>query len=333
MFERPWVTGLGLLVAVAMVFPLGSSMRIEHPDSFFTPMAAASPFPGTKPAEAVKPATPSEPGTRRERTAPAEPSALVEPSSAAAPEEPSPSAGGRLLLDEGFNSGQLDPVFWNTCHWWDDGGCTISSNHELEWYLPSQVSITDGMLNLTAERRTLTASDGKRYEFASGMVTTGPSGHDRPAKLAFTYGKVEARVNLPAGNGLWPAFWLLPASEESRPEIDIMEMLGHDPGNLRMHLHPKDRNAESPRAHYIVPGGYPLTGGWHTLGLDWTSGKLVFLLDGKKVWELVGDEVPAEPMYLVLNLAVGGDYAGPPDEYTEFPATMHIDYVRIRSHD
>lgn len=237
-------------------------------------------------------------------------------------------AGQRVVLDDDFDGDQLDRGTWNTCHWWDDGGCTIESNDELEWYLPEQVAVSDGTLRLTAEPGRYEAPDGTGYDFRSGMVTTGPTPDDDAAKVAITYGTVEARVKAPAGQGLWPAIWLLPADKQSRPEIDLLEMVGQVPGELILHLHPKNRDADSPSKRVRVADP-DLAGDWHTVGLTWTPGKLVYLLDGKPVWTVRGDKVPSEPMYLVMNLAVGGAYPGSPDGTTRFPATFEIDYVRM----
>ena len=238
-----------------------------------------------------------------------------------------------VLLDEGFDGNRLDSSLWNTCHWWQKEGCTIASNNELEWYLPGQAEVYGGALHLTAKRTKVSASDGKDYPFTSGMVTTGPSAHDMQSKLAFTFGKVDVRFRLPVGRGLWPAIWLLPASENSLPETDLLEVTGDDPGLLRMRLHPKNRADASIGKDFRLPGGESLAGGWHTVTLDWTPGKLVFALDGKRVWQLVDKQVPDEPMYLVMNLAVGGEYPGDPDKNTKFPATFSIDHVRIQRND
>ena len=235
---------------------------------------------------------------------------------------------GTVVLDESFDGDTLNTSIWNTCHWWADHGCTIASNDELEWYLPEQVSVSDGTLRLTADRGRTRGSDGKDYEYRSGMVTTGPTSSDSEAKVSWTYGTVEARLRVPAGRGLWPALWMLPASGESRPEIDIMEVIGQDPGQSIMHFHPSDRSEESPSKRYRLPGE-SLAEGWHTLRLDWLPERLTFFVDGEEVWRVTGDQVPDEPMYLVINLAVGGVYPGPPDETTRFPATFEIDRVRI----
>ena len=244
--------------------------------------------------------------------------------------DPEVGAPRRVLLDDTFDDGRLDTAVFNTCHWWAIEGCTIASNNELEWYVPEQVSVADGALRLTADQAPVRGSDGKSYDFRSGMVTTGPPpmDEDAPAKLAFTYGSVEARLRVPAGRGLWPALWLLPASRESRPEIDLLEVLGQDPSQVLMHLHPESRSAESPSKEYRVPGP-SLAEDWHTVRLDWSAGRLAFFVDGVKVWKVKGRQVPDEPMYVVLNLAVGGEYPGPPDSDTRFPATFSIDYLRI----
>jgi len=240
---------------------------------------------------------------------------------------PTPSSG-RVVLDENFDGGTLDAGRWNTCHWWDDGGCTIASNNELEWYRPEQVSVADGTLRLTAAPNRYDASDGNTYDFTSGMVTTGPNPDDDRAKVAITYGTVEARFKAPAGRGLWPAIWMLPASKESRPEIDLLEMIGQDPSELILHFHPEDRDADSPSKRIRVSDP-DLAGDWHTVGIIWTPNKLAYTLDGEQVWTVTGSQVPSEPMYLVMNLAVGGAYPGPPDARTPFPATFEIDYVRM----
>ncbi|HET8914952.1 MAG TPA: glycoside hydrolase family 16 protein, partial [Propionibacteriaceae bacterium] len=161
---------------------------------------------------------------------------------------------GAVVLDESFDGATLNTSIWNTCHWWADHGCTIATNDELEWYLPEQVSVSDGALRLTADRDPTRGSDGREYEYRSGMVTTGPISSDSEAKVSWTYGTVEARLRVPAGRGLWPALWMLPASGESRPEIDIMEVFGQDPGLNIMHFHASDRREESPSKRFRLPG-------------------------------------------------------------------------------
>ncbi|MDO2933186.1 glycoside hydrolase family 16 protein [Paeniglutamicibacter sulfureus] len=316
MFNRIWGAAIGAAIALSLVFSLATSTRHQILDTDFSPLASAVGTTGTNDSP--------------RQGKPADPAGESEPGASVVPVEP---ADERILLDERFDENTLNESIWNRCHWWDKGGCTIATNNELEWYMPEQAKIANGILNLTAEDRRVYDSEGKPFDYASGMVTTGPPAYDKPAKFAFTYGKVEVRLKMPAGRGLWPAIWMLPASTEPVPEVDLLELLGHKPGILRMRMHPKNDAERSLGHKYAVPGGYTLTEGWHTVGLDWTPGRLKFFLDGKQVWQLDDERVPDEPMYLVMNLAVGGDFPGNPDESTVFPATMSIDHVRILKND
>lgn len=231
-----------------------------------------------------------------------------------------------VIFEDGFDGDELDTSVWNTCHWWDDGGCTIASNDELEWYLPSQVTVSDGRLRLTAEKGEVEGSDGETYPYRSGMVTTGPPAYREPSRFDFTYGRVEARVRVPDGTGLWSALWLLPSTSESRPEIDILELLGNDPSEWIFHFHPTDRGRQADGHRTRGP---VLSEGWHDVGVEWEPELLRWFIDGEEVWRVEGDHVPDEPMYLVANLAVGGVYPGPPDDETTFPATFQIDRVTV----
>ena len=222
------------------------------------------------------------------------------------------------------------PAFWNTCHWWGDHGCTISSNDELEWYRPEQVSVSDGALRLTADRDPTRGSDGKEYEYRSGMVTTGPTSSMTPrprCRGRTAPSRLGCECPPAVGSGL-PCGCCPPAGE-SRPEIDIMEVIGQDPGLNIMHFHPTRPERREPLEAGTGCREKALAEGWHTLRLDWLPERLTFFVDGKEVWRVTGDQVPDEPMYLVINLAVGGVYPGPPDETTRFPATFEIDRVRI----
>jgi beta-glucanase (GH16 family) len=244
--------------------------------------------------------------------------------------EPGATPESVEFVDE-FDRDELDESSWSTCHWWDDGGCTIASNDELQWYLPGQVDIAEGALRLTAEPRPVTAGDSE-FPYRSGMVSTGPASDCGPPAYAFTYGSVEARFRVPTGGGLWPAIWMLPADCESRPEIDILEVTGDDPGELIMHLHPEDRSLDSLGSRFRSPRG-SMAEGWHDIRLEWSAGSLEWYLDDVRVWSVVGSTVPAEPMYLVANLAVGGAYGGDVADDTRFPAVFEIDAIRITPED
>lgn len=252
--------------------------------------------------------------------------AVAAATGAASDEEPVRHDVGEVVFADEFDGAALDADSWNTCHWWDDGGCTIATNRELQWYLPDQVEVRDGALRLTADPVPI-AGGGTEFPYRSGMVTTGPPTYEGTAnKFAFTYGHVEARVRVPAGQGLWAALWMLPADREARPEIDLLEVLGDRPQEVLTHLHPADPARRPEGSTTTVPAGFLE---WREVRLDWTPGELRWWVDDQLVWTRSGPDVPAEPMYLVANLAVGGTLGGDVGRDTRFPATFEIDYIRV----
>lgn len=235
-----------------------------------------------------------------------------------------------MVFNDEFDEPLLSLDRWTTCFWWDDNGCTISSNSELQWYTPENVTVKDGMLVLTAHPESVVGHGGDVFPYTSGVVTTGRYDWEEPSETRFeaTYGFFEVRARVPSGQGLLPAFWMLPSSLESTPEIDIMEVLGHDPTRLEMHIHYRDGGDREGSAGRDVVSG-DLSADWHVYGLDWSRDRLVWYLDGEEVWRYRDKaNIPNEPMYLIINLAVGGNWPGDPDSTTRFPARLEIDYVR-----
>lgn len=236
-----------------------------------------------------------------------------------------------LLFSDEFNGSQLDSNKWTTCYWWDKNGCTIASNQELEWYQPQNVSLNGGVLDLEARKQNIVGSDGRVYPYTSGMVTTGRSTDDlsHPVKFGFTYGFVEIRADAPVGKGLWPAFWMLPTNNQSRPEIDVMEIIGDQPGTINISIHYPGVGNSDQRIGQTC-NGTNYTVGWHTFGLDWEPTSITWYVDGKQCWQYTDiNHIPSQSMYLLLNLAVGGFWPGAPDGNTEFPSDFKIDYVRV----
>ena len=173
------------------------------------------------------------------------------PSAIATP--PSPPSGKHWVpaLAEEFNGSSLDSSSWSTCYHWFNAqyqGCTNAGNNELEWYKSSQVSVGNGHATLTAMNTSTTGvvedSQGndvvKNFPYRSGMISTGGSQWMDTAKRTMLYGYIEARIRVPEGRGLWPAFWMLSADYGWPPEIDIMEILGHDTSTTHMNLHWND---------------------------------------------------------------------------------------------
>jgi len=250
--------------------------------------------------------------------------------------DPTPAVPGdwKLVWADEFEGKKLDSNRWTTCYWWADSGCTIISNHELEWYQPRNVSIQDGNLVLEARKEQVEGPDGKMFPYTSGMVSSGRATSEMGElpRYSFQYGYVEMRAKIPAGRGIWPAFWLLPITHESRPEIDIMEILGHEPGNIKFNYHyiDADGNKADTGSEWAGPD---FSQDWHTFGVDWAPDQITWYVDGVKRYEMTdAASISSEPMYILLNLAVGGDWPGSPDGNTVFPSQYLIDYVRVYQH-
>lgn len=239
---------------------------------------------------------------------------------------------GRLLFQDEFTRGPLDAGKWSTCYWWDDGGCTNKGNRERQWYLPENVLVEDGVLKLRAVRQRVKAADGVTYEYSSGMVTTGNATDtgDLPAKFACVNCFFEARIKLPAGQGIWPAFWLLPEDYTSKPEFDILEFLGHQKDTIHMTVHYLDSAGQRQRAKSTFRAK-DFSDGWHTYAFSRNGAVLTWYIDGVQRWRHVNDDVPLKRTYVLLNLAVGGEWPGDPDASTKFPAEMQVDYIRVWS--
>ncbi len=245
-----------------------------------------------------------------------------------------PVGDWKMVFSDEFRGSELSTRRWTTCYWWDVDGCSNEGNNELQWYLPGQVAMSDGDAVLQARAEPVTLADGRVFPYRSGMITTGRDTSDlsAPPRFTFTYGHLEVRARLPAGRGLWPAIWLLPADHISRPEIDVMEMLGDSPWLLRMHVHYVDGDGNRASLGQNRQGPN-LSRGFHTYGLTWTPTELIFWRDGIRQWRVTEpDAIPHEPMYLLINLAVGGDWPGPPARGS-LPADMAVEYVRIWQKD
>ncbi|MEU4498702.1 glycoside hydrolase family 16 protein [Streptomyces sp. NPDC023998] len=242
---------------------------------------------------------------------------------------PRPPAAGswRLVFHDDFNGSKLDTDRWVTCYDWNKGGCTNSGNDELEWYLPSQVSVGEGALTLSAERRSTRGSDGKTYPWTSGMISTGRDHWDGRPRRIFTYGYFEAAIRIPAEAGMFPAFWMMPASRRTPPELDIMEFLGNT-DETNMYVHWVNRAGEQRERGTYGPVNFP--DGYHVFGLLWERDELTWYVDGVKRFRVTAaDRIPHVPMEVLLNLAVGVPKPPPPSVVS---ARMHVDWVRVWQH-
>ncbi len=226
-----------------------------------------------------------------------------------------------------------DPAFWNI----EIGNREASGwgNRELQYYTQSPENVClDGLGHLIVqarevpedERGALPCWNGKDCRYTSARLNT-------RGKVEFTYGKAEARLTLPSGVGLWPAFWSLAEGPWPQSgEIDIMEWIGRTPDTLYATVHgPGYSGAAGPQ------GKRPLDPSpAHTYGLIKRPDELIWQLDGEDYHRLTPADLPVgtkwvfeRPFHLLLNFAVGGDWPGPPADDIQFPQTLTADYVRL----
>lgn len=238
-----------------------------------------------------------------------------------------------LTFEDDFNNdGEIDESVWN----FDLGtGDEISGagwgNNEQQYYTnrPENITVVDGMLKITAVKGSFMGSG-----YTSARINT-------KGKLEQEYGRIEARIQLPWGRGLWPAFWLLgnDIDEVSWPqcgEIDIMEYRGQAPSILIGSVHgPGYSGAEAVSKDYELPNNR-FDKDFHVFGIEWGPEYINYYVDDVLYNQITPEDVDGEwvfekPFYILLNLAVGGNFVGPPDANTVFPQTMLVDYVRMYS--
>lgn len=233
---------------------------------------------------------------------------------------------------DGATGASLDQSKWN----FEIGrGQNGWGNNELQYYTDrTENAALDGEGNLVITARE-ESFEGANY--TSSRITT-------QDKLEITYGRIEARIKTPFGQGLWPAFWLLGTSNSGEiwpqiGEIDVMELRGQQPTKIASTVHGPGYSAGNG-----VSGDYNLTNSrfdteFHVFAAEWFTDKIDFYVDGflhhtvtKEQIENAGNEwVYNDPFFLILNVAVGGNYVGSPNQATRFPQSMTIDYVRIYS--
>ncbi|HEY3280717.1 MAG TPA: glycoside hydrolase family 16 protein [Armatimonadota bacterium] len=237
--------------------------------------------------------------------------AKVKPRSAG-PDGSPKRPGWKLTFSDEFKGGKLDTRKWIDSY---PNNVRTHSNNEQQYYATDGYSVSDGQLHLKAEKR---AIGGMPY--ASGMVAT-------YGLFAQQYGWFEISARFPKGKGYWPAFWLLPANKTWPPEIDILEILGHEPNRVYMTNHWRTQSGEhkSKGGSYVGPD---FSTGFHSFAVEWKPDEILWYVDGTQRFASK-EGIPSEPMYLIANLAVGGDWPGMPDATTEFPKSMDVDYIRV----
>ncbi len=190
-------------------------------------------------------------------------------------------------------------------------------NGESEAYLSSQSFLEGGQLHLRAERRA-TRVFGITQPYISGMVTT-------RGRFTQRYGYFEISAKVPSGRGMWPAFWGLPADGSWPPEIDVMEILGHEPSKIHMTSHWGVLPLHLSRATDWE--GPDFSASFHRFGIEWSPRQLRWYVDDT-LRAKTTEGIPQRPFYWLLNLAVGGTWPGYPDSETVFPAEFQIERMR-----
>jgi beta-glucanase (GH16 family) len=258
---------------------------------------------------------------------------------AAVPAAPRP----RTIFADDFDGRELDRHHWNVVV----TGRTV--NNEQQAYVDSEevLSVSGGALTLRPRfRQGFKTPQGRSFDFISGRI-------DTRSKVTFTYGTAAARMKLPAGAGLWPAFWALGEGRwPDTGEIDIMENVG-DPAWTSVALHGPGYSGNTPLVNRAPFSGQRNATDWHVYAVDWTPEALVFTVDKREVYRVTRAMIEAHgrwafdnPKHLILNLALGGNlpaavnkvrapYHGLPEAtvraiQNEEPKVL-VDWVRITS--
>ncbi|MGD1947575.1 MAG: family 16 glycosylhydrolase [Croceivirga sp.] len=216
-----------------------------------------------------------------------------------------------------------------------DEGIPGWGNEELQYYTnrPDNVTIQNGVLLITAREQTLEGS-----QYTSARLTTKDIFEQQ-------YGRFEARIRLPFGQGIWPAFWMLGADIDQNPwpgagEIDIMEYRGQEPTVLVGSIHGPGYNGGDAISKEYTLENDRFDTGFHIFGIEWGPDFINYYVDDVLYNQLTPEDVEEEtngegvwvfnkPFYILMNLAVGGTFVGAPNAETQFPQTMLVDYVRV----
>ena len=251
-----------------------------------------------------------------------------------------------LTFDDEFNTLSLwngTSGTWSTTTAYVDpmgNGSSLPSNGEQEWYINANYAPTASVKPWTVNNGVLTISANKvdpsiaqylgytdpqlppmgSYQYTSGLIETNHT-------FSQTYGYFEMKAQLPAGQGIWPAFWLMPTNGSWPPELDIMEVLGRDPTTLWTTAHTLQTGTHT--SEYTSSVVSDMSTGYHTYAVDWEADKITWYFDDKPVFQAPTPADFNSPMYMIINLALGGSWGGNVDSTTKFPANMNVDYVRV----
>lgn len=228
-----------------------------------------------------------------------------------------------IIFEEHFEGQELNVDYWNyelgngcpdLCGW---------GNNERQNYTKDNIAVRDGNLVITAHK--------DQDQYYSGRITT-------KDKIEFQYGTIEVKAKLPAGKGLWPAIWMLGHDIDDLGwpacgEIDIMEYVGKNPHEIHTTLHTSDSHGDSKNTKITYMES--IEEGFHIYKSVWTENYIEFFIDGTSVYQFVPDiKTQAiwpfdKPYFIILNLAIGGNFGGPDVDDSIFPQSFLIDYVKV----
>ncbi|MFJ8573741.1 family 16 glycosylhydrolase [[Kitasatospora] papulosa] len=250
------------------------------------------------------------------------------------------AAGPQVWADEFDGSAGSAP---DRSKWTLETGGSGNGNNELQYYTDdSRNASLDGRGNLVITA--LKNSDsGLRCWYGTCQYTSARLNTAKTFTQA--YGRYEARIKIPRGQGIWPAFWMLgddlgSVGWPNSGEIDIMENVGHEPGTVHGTIHgPGYSGGGGITASHTLPNGKAFADDFHTFAVDWSPNAITWSVDGQTYQTRKPDDVNGKkwvfdhPFFIVLNLAVGGNWPGSPDGATSFPQAMTVDYVRVSASD
>jgi beta-glucanase (GH16 family) len=232
--------------------------------------------------------------------------------------------GWSLIWQDEFDGDILDPEKWEMeigGHGW--------GNNEKQFYtnLPENVRLEEGNLVIEARNEFFV-----RRHYTSGRIKT-------QGLFSFTYGRVEGRMKLPYGQGIWPAFWMLGEDVDAVGwplcgEIDIMEHIGREPRKIYGTVHGPGYSGSAGVGHFTTFPEGSLTEDFHVFAIEWEPEEIRWYVDDDLFFTLTPEQVNGEwvfdhPFFILLNMAVGGYWPGNTDDTTEFPQFFFVDYVRV----
>ena len=239
---------------------------------------------------------------------------------------PSTYSGYTLAWSDEFND-----VAINTNNWNYDIGGSGWGNHELEYYTNSTNNsyLSNGKLVIEARQDTI----GSNNYTSARMNTSG--------KQSFKYGRIDIRAKIPVSHGMWPALWMLGSNISTSPwpacgETDIMELIGSSPNRVVGSIHWAQADGSSGtvnNAYFLNSGDFSQQ--FHVFSLIWRMNYVQIIVDGIPYMTATNSNITSgtwpfnAPFFFILNVAVGGDWPGPPDSTTIFPQRMYVDYVRV----